>query len=551
MILWRVMKAAATAVVVSSAAIMAAPFRATAEEPRHGLVIANQSYNSRVGKLANPIGDAEKIRAALIRVGFEVPAVITDTDQVVLRKAVLRFADRVRLAGNGAVSFLYYAGHGLAVGDQNYLLPVSLPTTRKDDVQGYGVALGWIIDQLESRAPSAANYVVFDACRNVAGLRGRSRGFVAVRERQGMFIAFSTARGATAEDGEPGKGGPYAGALAYELTRSNQHDADMFYQVRLRVHDATGGQQVPWSRDGILRKPRIHFAGNSPKACSDADEKAAKRALEGAGESLDVVDLLGLIQRFPFCPSAERAKERIKELASRTGAGLQPNSGAEAGGSRVLGALSPISTRGKNVAPSRRSSKSMVPLKWVYSRAAGVLLTKSEITVAQFRACVADGGCAKKQASKSNWCNWGRSGRDKHPINCVSWLGAEAFCRWNDARLPTATEWYAEASNGGQRTYPWGPEQTTCAVMRQGGDGCQRDRTWPVCSKPKGNSVSGLCDMVGNVWEWTSSPRGSGYTILGGGFSNDTQEHLRASAILSSKPSSRDYDLGFRCARQP
>ncbi len=119
------------------------------------------------------------------------------------------------------------------------------------------------------------------------------------------------------------------------------------------------------------------------------------------------------------------------------------------------------------------------------------------------------GKCSEpKSKSDSNYCNWGYLNRDNHPINCVAWDQAKSFCKWAGGRLPTEAEWYAEASNGGERMYPWGDIKATCdyAVMcGSGGNGCGRGSTWPVCSKEKGNSVSGLCDMSGNLAEWTSS----------------------------------------------
>lgn len=92
-------------------------------------------------------------------------------------------------------------------------------------------------------------------------------------------------------------------------------------------------------------------------------------------------------------------------------------------------------------------------------------------------------------------------------MNCVNWLGAKQFCEWVGGRLPTEKEWQEEATDNGSRRYPWGDDDLTCdrCVRDEGGNGCGNDHTWPECSKTHGNSVSGLCDMAGNVEEWTSS----------------------------------------------
>jgi formylglycine-generating enzyme required for sulfatase activity len=193
-------------------------------------------------------------------------------------------------------------------------------------------------------------------------------------------------------------------------------------------------------------------------------------------------------------------------------------------------------------------------IKWVYSNPAGLYFTKSEVTLAQYKACVAAGVCKSDNhgtKSDNKYCNWGYGDRGDHPMNCVKWYGADEFCRWVGGRLPTEDEWYAEASANKTREYPWGNEQATCnyAVMDQGGNGCGRGSTWLVCSKPAGNSVSGLCDMSGNVWEWTSTQEGSARVLRGGSWGNDDPDYLRASGRVWYNPDYRYYYFGFRCVR--
>ena len=140
-------------------------------------------------------------------------------------------------------------------------------------------------------------------------------------------------------------------------------------------------------------------------------------------------------------------------------------------------------------------------------------LSRSEVTVGQYRACVEAGQCAAPATHGA--CNWLKSGREDHPINCVTWDQASAFAAWIGARLPTEAEWeYAARSGGRPQTFPWGDAEATCqrAMMRDPleGNGCGAGSTTaPVCSRPRGHSAQGLCDLAGNVWEWVADAYGS------------------------------------------
>ena len=204
----------------------------------------------------------------------------------------------------------------------------------------------------------------------------------------------------------------------------------------------------------------------------------------------------------------------------------------------------------------------------------GFELTKSEVTVAQYEACVKAGKCSA--ANTGQYCNWGKNDRGDHPINCVDWDQSVAFCQWAGGRLPTEAQWeYAARSGGRDWKYPWGDEAATCdrAVMDDGGtrgsagretDGCGEDRTWPVCSKPRGHSKQGLCDLAGNVWEWVSDWKGSYSSgssrnptgpssgsdrVYRGGCWYHPAANLRAASRDGPRPGTHYGDLGFRCLR--
>jgi formylglycine-generating enzyme required for sulfatase activity len=140
-------------------------------------------------------------------------------------------------------------------------------------------------------------------------------------------------------------------------------------------------------------------------------------------------------------------------------------------------------------------------------------MSRTEVTVGQYTACVRDGGCpAQGETPPTSSCNWGKSDRDDYPINCLGWKEAKSFATWlgQGARLPTEAEWeWAARGREEGRTYPWGDTPApdcTRVVMRLGEEatgGCGENRTWEVCSKSQsGDSRDGVCDLAGNVSEW-------------------------------------------------
>jgi len=202
---------------------------------------------------------------------------------------------------------------------------------------------------------------------------------------------------------------------------------------------------------------------------------------------------------------------------------------------------------------ARLAAQVLASIAWVPSRPAGVEFTRSEVTVAQYAACVQVGKCSTP--IPGDGCNWGQAGKDNHPINCVRLSHAKDFCAWAGGRLPSEQEWQAEATNSGTREFPWGNEDVTCERAIWGDDdrtdGCGTGGTAAVCSKPRGNSVSGLCDMSGNVCEWTSTEVNSQPVYRGGAWMFLGFDSLSATERSRSLGDSNlgDNVLGFRCAR--
>ena len=200
-------------------------------------------------------------------------------------------------------------------------------------------------------------------------------------------------------------------------------------------------------------------------------------------------------------------------------------------------------------------------------------MMKSEVTVGMYRKCVAAGRCSQEKLDQSDLrdsanCNWSQSGREAHPINCVDWNQAKAFCEYAGGRLPSEAEWEYGARGTDNRIYPWGNQTASCtyAIMADGGNGCGKNQTWPVCSKTAGNSPFGLCDMAGNVWEWVADPWHGNYNgapgdgsiwahddishrVYRGGSWTYNPWNLRASNRNGYVPTTRNNNLGVRCSR--
>lgn len=236
----------------------------TAQEPaRLALLIGNKGYTEDVGPLTNPHNDVDLIAAALRKLGFEV-TVRKDANYRDMDSALKRYVAQVRRAGQGALSFFYYSGHGIANPDTqiNYLIPVDVKDANDDNLWYNSIEQGDIINKLSRRAPGATHYVIFDACRNELRLSSRGKkslgaekGFVPVAQTAGLLIAYATAPKQTASDVGEG-GGPYAKALAAEIVKPGVEAVNMFRRVQVRVKQSTG--QDPWLSFPSL--PEVYLA---------------------------------------------------------------------------------------------------------------------------------------------------------------------------------------------------------------------------------------------------------------------------------------------------
>jgi cysteine-rich repeat protein len=139
-------------------------------------------------------------------------------------------------------------------------------------------------------------------------------------------------------------------------------------------------------------------------------------------------------------------------------------------------------------------------------------MTKTTVTVDQYRLCVEDGPCREPPGG-----TYGGVNTNDHPVTRVRWEDAKTYATWVGARLPTEAEWEYAARNRGQNvTYPWGNAVADCQNSFAGPlglanvDDCY-GFTSPVCIFPDGNTNQGLCDMAGGVYEWVEDDYHASY----------------------------------------
>jgi hypothetical protein len=229
---------------------LAVPLPAGTEGHRLALVIGNGAYRE-APPLTNPVNDARLISQTLRGLGFDVIEVL-DADQTMMKRAIQGFGAKLDQHGKDGVGLFFYAGHGVQARGKNFLMPVSAHIEREADLEIEAVPADSVLAQMED-ARSRLNFVILDACRNNPfgrGFRSASRGLARMDAPAGTLIAYSTAPGDVAVDGD-GANSPYSENLARAMRQNGVPVEQTFKQVRLAVREATREIQTPWESSSL------------------------------------------------------------------------------------------------------------------------------------------------------------------------------------------------------------------------------------------------------------------------------------------------------------
>jgi len=259
--------------ICAGVALLAAAASPAAAGSRLALVLGNGKYQN-VPELGNPANDAQDLAQALRSVGFDVIEQ-RDATRDSMVKAVHDFSDR--LAG-ADVALFFYAGHGLQMNGENYLLPVDAKIQNPSDVRFNTINLTDIQQEMESGGRT--NIIILDACRNnpfaeALAHNGRSvpsRGLGRLDAAgEGSLIVYSTQPNNVALDGA-GRNSPFTAALLKHVATPGLEVRQMISKVRGDVLQATNRQQTPWDSSSLVGD--VYLAGPPADSATQAPAPA-------------------------------------------------------------------------------------------------------------------------------------------------------------------------------------------------------------------------------------------------------------------------------------
>jgi hypothetical protein len=282
------------------------------EEPRLALLIGNSAY--RESPLRNPVNDVRAMAQKFKDLGFTVIAHENATKRA-MEAAILEFGRRLAEGGVGA---FYYAGHGLQVRGRNYLVPVDAEIEDEASTRVAAVDVELLLEQM-AEARNRVNIVILDACRNnpfERRMRGASRGLAAVDAARGTLVAYATAPGSVAADGD-GKNGLYTEELLEALREPGLKIEEVFKRVRINVARRSKGSQTPWESSSLTGDLVVNVTVNVTTAAVSPGQAPDREGLfwMSIKDGTDPAAFEAYLKQYPQGTFAALARQRLASVS--------------------------------------------------------------------------------------------------------------------------------------------------------------------------------------------------------------------------------------------
>jgi hypothetical protein len=253
----------------------------------------------------------------LRELGFTVLA-YENANKRTMETAIIEFGRRL---AEGGVGFFYYAGHGLQVRGHNYLVPIDAEIDSEAITRIAAVDVDLLLEQM-AEAKNRVNIVILDACRNnpfERRLRGASRGLAAVDAARGTLVAYATAPGSVAADGD-GTNGLYTEELLQALRVPGLKVEEVFKRVRIGVAERSKGAQTPWESSSLTGDLVVNVTVNVTTAAVPAPAPSADREALFWSSIKDGTDPAGFeayLKQYPAGTFAALARQRLAGLTAK------------------------------------------------------------------------------------------------------------------------------------------------------------------------------------------------------------------------------------------
>ncbi len=297
----------------------------TGDKPKRvALLIGNEAYAK--APLSNPVNDARAIGAKLSELGFQVDLAL-NVNLRSMQKAIDRFVASLR---PGDVALFYYAGHGIQLDGENFLIPVDFDAKDEADARYEAYSASRVHERMETSG-SRLNLIILDACRNnpFRATRSGAGGLASMNTGRGTFIAFATGPGRTASDNPGGGNGLFTSHLLRAMSEPGLSLDQVFNRVRERVYETSGKEQLPWTGSSVIGEFFFNpasgaggqqAAGPPPREVEEPPPVRPDKQAAGRTTTSPPAKTVGEPQ--PAEPAAQRpaleeASERMTFLAAR------------------------------------------------------------------------------------------------------------------------------------------------------------------------------------------------------------------------------------------